>query len=110
MTDALTRGAIADLIVILNKADEMIVGQRSDRPAEGPLAKLRMAPVVSENIGQYSCEIGKSSEIGVIAVVLASKQRVQGMMELIVPLRSEAVTAGRDRCDEARLIQVAFRN
>ena len=54
--------------------------------------------------------MSKAAEVHVVTFTLAGQQRVQRVMEVIVPLRVEAVPAQFGRANHARIIQRALRN
>ena len=110
--DPVADGAVADLVVVLQVAEELPAGQRRgvDRPAVVPPAEARPGAVVEEGAGEdlgQAAEAG-GGEVGVVALALAGQQRVQRVVEVVAPLRGQAHAAGHPRGDHAGVVEVAL--
>src|SRR4030095_8364956 len=73
-------------------------------------AELGVAAFVDEAGAQRGGDIGDAAEVGVVPAPLAAEQRVQRMVEIVVPLRLEPVAAERAPAAEPRIVEVAFRD
>ena len=67
-------------------------------------------PVINETIGDGLTEILQHTEIGEVSVPVSGKNRMQGVMEVVVPLGIEAVSAFGARPDHTNIIKVALGN
>src|SRR5215472_869474 len=82
---------IADLIVILNEIDEILrCGSLRKRPLT-PSAELRILPGINVAFTERFCEVLNAAKIAVVALSFTGEQRVNGMMEVVIPLSGKAV-------------------
>ena len=88
--EPLAKGAVADLIVVLQEVDERAsaAGARCARRARRA-ACSRGLPLVGEALGEAAAQERERCrrEILVVAVALAGEQHVQAVMRVVVPLR-----------------------
>ena len=102
-----TEGPVADLVVVLQEEDES--GRRKVAAERAPsLAATigRRLALIDEPFLEAARQTrrGLIGVIGVVALALASQQRVQDVMAVIIPLRIEI--AGK----EARRIVIVFQH
>src|SRR5215471_925446 len=105
---ALSFRSVADLVVVLQKDHELAGGQAMSTAAVVALSKRRIASVKHVWMLQCLCQIGEGAEILVIAGQLTGQNAVERMMEIIAPLRVDAVAAGFRCPHKSRIVQVAF--
>ena len=101
---------VADLVVILG-TDNKLFGRASRGELPWRLAEKRILArigiTLSQHLGQQP---GPVDKIQVIAVPLASQQHMQAMVQIVAPLRVEAVAASRLGGDVAGVVEVALGN
>src|SRR3954451_24166358 len=68
----------------------------------------RMLSGVDEPVAPRPREVIERTKVRVVTTALASDRAVQGMMEIVAPLRVEAQSAGVPRADEAGVVQIAL--
>ena len=88
----LAEGAVSDLVMVLQKADERVrrqVGARGAAPAA--LAMQRRLALKDEAFRKRAGELrgGVLGEVLVIAATFAGQQNMEHMMDVVVPLRVE---------------------
>ena len=93
MAAALALGAVAHLIVVLQVAEEAMAGEAGGRPAVAAAAEARVAAVVDEGAREGLREVGQRAEVRVVPGALAGEHGVQGVVEIVAPLRVEAIAA-----------------
>ena len=93
--DPVAGGPVADLVVVLQVAEEAVGGgaQHVHRPAVAAAAERRPAAVVEEHPGQRLGERRDRAEVAVVALPLAGERRVHGVVEVVAPLRGQPVPA-----------------
>ena len=106
---ALTEGAVADLIVILEKAHEAR-GEARARLAPRPAAIGRPLALIGEALGEAAGEMGQwGLVVLVVAAPLAREHDVQGVMEIVVPLgEKERALVRPGSGEEPRLVGVVL--
>ena len=86
--------AVADLVVVLQVARRTrcagIASRSTGRPCVRPRNDDQRA-VVEERAGQRLGQRAERAEVGVVALPLAGQQRVQRVVEVVVPLRVQPV-------------------
>src|SRR4029434_1676852 len=65
---------------------------------------------IDESFPVSFSELREFAVIPVVTASLAGKERAQAMMEIVVPLRVQAVPAALSRSDQARIVIGAFGN
>ena len=108
--EAVASRAVADVVVILGENDEALGFQAPRRGAMAPVAKPRIFALVDKSGVHRPCQVLSGSVIEVVAEVLARHDRVQGVVEVVVPLRIEAKAARGGVGDEARVVVRALRD
>src|ERR1035437_2069239 len=100
MLQTLARGPGPDLVVVLDKSDEVVCGEPIHRPAMPSPAVVRIFSVVYEDVLQRLDQLFERSKIVVIpgAPLFHMQQREQRMMEVIAPLRVDPEQIGRASC------------
>jgi hypothetical protein len=107
--------AVADLIVVLRRDDELSPGQMRCRRAVLASAVLRVdatvVPTGAQSGDQRVERVDhRRAEVLVVARRFARQRDVQRVMEVVRPGRGKAVSATLHRLDEPRQVQVAFRD
>ena len=100
--------SVCHLVVVLAIAGAPVSGKAGDRAPMAPAPAGRLLPVVHERVLQRLLQIGHGPEIGVVAVALTGEDRVDRVMEVVAPLRVDAVAAALARRDDTRVVQVAL--
>ena len=72
------------------------------------LAERRVGPVVEEPPLAHLRQRAQRLEVGVVAVRLAGERHVQGVVEVVAPLRVEPVAAGLARRHQDRVVEVGL--
>src|SRR4051812_28802249 len=109
MAAAVALGAVADLVVVLEIAEEARSRYvRSRRAPVGLPPELRVAAVVDVRLTEGGGDVGQRSEIGVVPLALAGERGVHGVVEVVAPLRVEAVAAVVACPYQARVVAVAL--
>ena len=86
--DAFAEGAIADLVVVLQKAHEARGRKARARLAPLPAAIRGELPLECETLGEAAREMAKGRLVVlVVAAVLAGQQDVERVMHVVIPLR-----------------------
>src|SRR5712675_1378299 len=109
-SEAFSKSAIADLIVIL-RADHIVCTLERGRPisvASPPVPRIltSVIPALLQRPGQ----VLDSAEILVVSRIFAGEQRVHGVMKIIAPLRWHAQSAFATRTQYPCIVQIALRN
>ena len=103
-------GAVADLVVVLVGHHEPpgrhVLGV--DGRAVVALAERRERPVVEEPLLAHLGQRLERLEVGVVAGGLAAQRDVDGVVEVVAPLRVEAVATGLARAHEERVVEVGL--
>ena len=73
-----------------------------------PLAKLGILPGVDVSLAISLGKLSDAAEVLVIATLLAGHQNMHRMMEVIIPLRMQAIAIRSSRQYETRVVQVAL--
>ena len=92
-------------------ADEAVAGQAADRPAVAAAAVRRVARRRSTHTPARSAvaRSAERAEVGVVAVALAGEHGVQGVVEVVAPLRRRARSRRpRGARTSARVVEVAL--
>jgi hypothetical protein len=87
----LAKGAVADLIVVLQEGDEGLRRQRgAGFAARLPITVCAGLALVDEALGQRACQHGhrRIVIVRVVALGLAGGQHMRGVMPVVVPLRA----------------------
>jgi hypothetical protein len=108
MAQAFTRRTVANLVVVLRVDDEAVERQVSDRPSDRVPSMVGVASRVHEGLSQRGAEIGRTVEVLVVSERLTRHERVQRVVEVIVPLRVEPVASFVPPADETRIVAVAL--
>src|ERR671915_1312068 len=104
MPAALAARSVADLVVILEVSQEAVAGQAAGGTSMPAPSKLRVTSVVDEHLTQRLCDVGDRPKVPVVAVALAGENRVQGVMEVVVPLGIEAVATELARSHDTGIV------
>src|SRR4029453_15284101 len=94
--------AVPNLVVVLGERHESLPGQAGRGPAEAMVARLGVPTRVDERVAVRGGEVLHPSVVRGILFALAGEQRVQRVMEVVVPLRIAVDAAAVLRCDEPR--------
>src|SRR5262245_1131503 len=78
--------------------------------AMAALAKGGIVASVDEALSQGVAELGHGSKVLVVAKLLCREQRMQGMVEAVVPLRVQPIASEGGGPQQARVVQVTLRN
>src|SRR5690606_31213358 len=102
-------GPVADLVVVLEAHHEP-VGRYGgiDGATVVPLPEGREGAVVHEDVGQRLGQRRRSTEVDVVAVPLAGDQRVQRVVEVVVPRCVQTGSTGCRFDHEAWVVPVGF--
>src|SRR5712671_1402972 len=73
-----------------------------------PSAIIGVTAVVNPSLPERLGKIGDRSEIGIIAGALRGQNSIQRVMEIVTPLRTQAVTTEFGSPHELRIVEVAF--
>src|SRR5690606_1171727 len=101
----LAAGAVADLVVVLEVAEERVAGHAGRRAAVRAAAERRVAAGIDPGAAQRRGDVGERAEVGVVAVALATEYGVQRVMEVVAPLRVEPVATALARPQQARIVE-----
>ena len=106
--DPVAGGPVADLVVILQVAEEAEAGdaEQVHRPAMTAAAERGVVAVVEEDPGQRLDHGPDRAEVAVVALPFPGDRRVHRVMEVIAPLGREAEPAGLPRADQPRVVEV----
>src|SRR5882762_1370241 len=109
-SEAFSKSAIADLIVIL-RADYIVCTlerRRAISVASPPMARIltSVIPALLQRLRQML----NAAEILVVSRIFTGQQRMHGMMEIVAPLRWHAQSAFATRTQHARIVQIALRD
>src|SRR3990170_7535942 len=74
------------------------------------LPELRILPGIDEALPVCLFQMRYLSEVPVIAPLLASQERVQGMMKVVIPLGIQAIAACLTGVDDPDVVQIALRD
>jgi hypothetical protein len=101
---------VADLIVILQVAEEAVGGhpEHVDVPPMAPAAEGGPAAVVEEHPGVGLRQRRKRSEVAVVALPFAGDGRVHCVVEVVTPLRGEPVAARLAGGDQLGIVGVGL--
>ena len=110
--DAVPGSAVADLVVVLAAHDQP--------PRRHPFGVDRYAvvappergvdAVVEEAALAHLAQGRERLEVGVVALRLAGQRDVDGVVEVVAPLRVEAVAAGLPGRDQYRVVEIRLRD
>src|SRR5882762_2357984 len=109
-TEAFSKSAVPDLIVIL-RANDIIGALERGRPisvASPPVARVltSVIPPLLQRLRQML----NAGEILVVSRIFTGQQRMYGVMKIIAPLRWHAQSAFATRTQYARIVQIALRD
>src|SRR5580700_4593218 len=107
MRIAVARRTIADLVVGLRVAEEPVSRQSRRRAPMPPSTIFRVAAIVNPCLPERLGEIGKRSEIRIVAGALAGQNCMQSVMEIIAPLRLDPVAANCSWPHDSGVVQIA---
>ena len=108
--------AVTHLVVVLEETHErcrvVVRAVEVNRGSPVLLSEGRPSTVVDEYLGEGFGEGFGGPEIGVVAVGLAGEERVQGVVDVVVPLHRHAARPLRDadRCDHVGPVEVRLGN
>src|SRR5579884_2856490 len=106
MAESVTFGAISYLIVVLQISKKAPRGQAIYRTPMNAITVCRVNAVVDEDGLERFCQVRHAAEIGIVAVAVSCKQRKDGMVKIIAPLRVHAVATSLRRADQAWVVEV----
>ena len=101
-------GPVAELVVVLDVAEEVVAGQADRRPAVAPEPELRPAAGVDVGGLEGGGQVLHRAEVGVVPVLLAGDHRVEGVVEVVGPLGVDPEPADLPGADDPRVVQVAL--
>ena len=81
-----------------------------DRPAVNPPTERGIRSGVEEPAPQCTCKGFQGSEVGVITLTFAGDGCVNGVVDVVVPLRVQAEPAGRSWRDQSGVVEITFGN
>jgi hypothetical protein len=107
--DALTLGAVADLVVVLQTAHQPPSGKAAQRRAHRAPARGRETlAAIHEAAAVGGGDVGQPPEVGVVRVGLVGQRHVQRVVQLVGPHRVHAVAAGRARGEHTGVVAIAL--
>ncbi len=104
------RGAIPDLVVVLDIGEEPLARDPYGLPPVHPVAVGGVTAAVNESVLQRDREVLDVSEVRVVTVGLTGHDGVQSVVEVIAPLRIHAVPTGLAALDHPGVVEVALRD
>src|SRR5439155_26591312 len=104
VADPLALRPVADLVVVLEVTDEAAPGEAGGSAAVAAPAAPRVAAVVHEGALEGGGDIVQAGEVGVVTALLAGESDVECVMEVVAPLRVDAVPAGLASPHQARVV------
>src|SRR6185295_10718925 len=107
---ALALRPVADLVVVLQVAEEAVTGHTGRRAPVTTLPEARVLTGVDPGAGEGGGELSQAAEVGVVAGPLAGEDGVQRVVEVVAPLRVEAVAADGGLANDPRVVEVALRD
>ena len=107
---ALALRAVADLIVILRAHHELLGRYAARRSAVAPLPILGILTLIHVALAQCGGDVLESVKVRVVPGRLAGEKAMQGVVEIILPMRLERVAAARRRMHQPRVVEIAFRD
>ena len=72
------------------------------------LAEARPPPVVEEHRAQRPRQFGQRTEVGVVALPFAGERGMQAVVDVVVPLRGQAVAPGAPRDDQTGIVEIGL--
>src|SRR4051812_40149716 len=108
MDEPLAAGAVADLIVRLGVRDQARARPRSEWLAVRAAPEARVSAVEEVAVMQHVDERLWRGKVLEVPVLLAREQDVKCVVEIVVPVRVETVTALVARADDDRIVVVVF--
>ncbi len=106
--EALAVQGVGDLVVILQKHDELVpvlAGRRIAVPSRAVHGRLA---IVDESIGDGLRDVGDGAEIGEVTVLRAGGDRDDGVVEVVAPLGVEIETVLVHGLDHPAVVQIAL--
>src|ERR671925_1883369 len=110
MGQTVPQETISHLIVILRKDDETFGGNVLGRAAVPALAEPRVFAGIREAIAVGIDQMLELAVIFVVAAVLASQQRAQGVMKVIAPDGIQTISSAIARANQTRVVSGALRH
>ena len=104
----LAGGAVADLVVVLQVAQQPLAGQPAVRGTVPASATARVPAPVHPSGRERCRDVVELAEILVVAGGLAGEGSVQRVVEVVGPLRVHAQPVGLARADHARVVEVTL--
>src|ERR1700732_5390400 len=99
---------VPHLVMVLREDKKSLGGHILRRVAVPSLAVNGVLAGVNGTFSESLSQLRNPAEIGVISVSLAGQRRVDGMMEIVIPLGIQAHSARLRRPEDASVIPVAF--
>lgn len=96
--------------MVLQVAEEAVPRQPGGGPSVRAAAEGGVAAVIDKGLLEGLGEISERAEIRVVAIPLPSQHGVQGMVEVIAPLRVEAIPPDFRGPHNAGIVQVTLRD
>src|SRR5580658_1777647 len=96
--------------MVLQETDESRTRQIGGRTTLAPLAELRELAVVHIGVLDGLGQLADAPEVGVVAVPFACQHGMQGVVEIVVPARAQAIPMLWARSAQAGVVAVALGN
>ena len=101
---------VPHLVVVLGEHDELSRREVARRVSVPALPVCGVLPGIDEPVGERPAQVSDAAEVAVVPVPFPRQERVERVVEVVAPLRVEAVPSFVPGRDDPRVVQVALRD